>query len=113
MKIKELCPPPAAKVLFRLSAAHLIPLKPGCYVLSTSDDAVLYIGLASSLGSRFGQHLDNREKTNSTKMGRAFYFYYLECETRNLERLERSWLNQYCVAHGQRPLLNKADSPVS
>ena len=34
-------------------------------------------------------------------------------ETKVLEGVERGWLNSHVIATGARPILNKADSPVS
>src|SRR5688572_9268312 len=113
MNVSELVPPPKLKTLFRLSAIRQVPKGPGCYVLTTSVGLILYVGLAVSLSARFRQHLENPEKTNLTKYGRAFLFHCLDYDMRNLNRLERSWLNQYVVKHGSRPVLNKADSPVN
>ena len=48
-----------------------------------------------------------------TAEGKAIWFYYLNYHSNNLPELERSWLNQYSAKHGRRPILNKADSPIS
>ena len=113
MTVAELLPPPNLKVLFNLSSFRRVPVRSGCYVLTTSAEMILYVGLATNLSIRFQQHLDNPGKTKPTKEGRAYLFHYLECEGKNLNQLERSWLNQYAAKHGCRPVLNKADSPVS
>lgn len=84
----------------------------GCYVLTSFEDDILYIGLSDNLHNRFQQHLDNPEKTGMTKNGKAVWFYFLEYEVINLEKLERSWLHQYECIHGNLPVLNKFNSPV-
>lgn len=83
------------------------------YVLKTSEGKILYVRMAANLNARFQQHLDNPEKTGSTDEGRAYFSHFLERDSNALNQLERSWLNQYAVQHGIRPMLNKMDSPVS
>lgn len=59
------------------------------------------------------EHLETPEKTKATVDGRAFWFYFLKYTENNLPKLERTWLNQFTSIHGRRPILNKADSPIS
>ena len=113
MKIDELIPPPKDKVYFKLSSFKFIPKEAGCYVLTTFDNHILYIGLSDNLFERFQQHLGNSEKTNPTKEGKAIWFYYLRYDSRNLEKLERSWIIQYENIHGRLPILNDVSSPIS
>jgi excinuclease UvrABC nuclease subunit len=112
MKVTALTPPPTEKVLFRLSSFRLVPAAPGCYVLATSEGIILYVGLAINLKNRFQQHLENPEKTKVTELGRAFLYHWRTYDEQNLNKLERSWLNQFSALHGCRPTLNKMDSPV-
>lgn len=112
MNIKELIPVPTTKVSFKLSTFKSLPKLGGCYVLSTYDDFILYIGLSSNLYSRFQQHLENPEKTKPTTNGKAIWFYYILCEKHKLEQLERTWLNQFVLKHGVLPILNKIESPI-
>lgn len=112
MKINELIPLPKEKVSFKLASFKSVPNKTGCYVLTTFDDDILYIGLSDNLFNRFQQHLDNPDKTNPTKEGKAFWFYFADYDPKNLPKLERTWLNQFTSKHGRRPILNKVDSPV-
>jgi len=113
MKIDELIPKPIDKVQFKLASFKIVPQENGCYVLTTFEDDILYIGLATNLYSRFQQHLDNPEKTNPTSEGKAIWFYFSTFDPRNLPKLERTWLNQFTNKHGQLPILNKINSPVS
>jgi len=113
MKIKELIPQPNDKVYFKLASFKIVPKQSGCYVLTTIDNEILYIGLSNNLFDRFQQHLGNPQKTNSTIKGKVVWFYYSIYDVTNLPKLERSWLNQYVAIHGERPLLNNLDSPVS
>lgn len=112
MKIEELKPLPKAKVLFKQSSFKQVPNHSGCYILSTFENQILYIGLAENLNKRFNQHIENPEKIKPTNQGKAIWFYYLEYTSTNLEQLERTWLNQYVTCHGKRPVLNKVDSPI-
>lgn len=113
MKIEELKPFPSEKVLFSLASFKSVPKDSGCYVLTTFDNQILYIGLSDNLHKRFKQHLGNLEKTKPTKGGKAIWFYFMLYNPKNLEQLERTWLNHFSNVHGRRPILNKADSPVN
>jgi len=113
MKIQELLPNPIDRVLFKLTSYKSVPKVEGCYVLSTFDDIILYIGLSKNLHERFKQHLDNTEKTSPTADGKAIWFYYTTYDKNNLPMLERTWINQYQVFHGCLPILNKINSPIS
>lgn len=112
MTISELTPQPSEKVAFKLSSFKIVPKLSGCYVLTTFNNEILYIGLTDSLYSRFQQHLDNPEKTNPTKIGKAVWFFYLLYDVNNLPKLERTWINQYVSNNGELPVLNKINSPV-
>lgn len=113
MKVEELIPQPKDRVHFNLVSFKLVPKVTGCYVLTTFDNNILYIGLSENLNDRFQQHLDNPEKTNPTKEGKAIWFYFTTYEQNNLPKLERTWLNQFNNRHGRQPILNKINSPVS
>jgi hypothetical protein len=112
MKVKELIPLPKDKVHFRRSSFKSVPKAPGCYVLATFDNDILYIGLSDNFFSRFQQHLDNSDKTKPTEEGKAIWFYFKIYDPKNLPKLERTWLNQFTSKHGRRPILNKKDSPI-
>jgi predicted GIY-YIG superfamily endonuclease len=113
MKIEELTPMPESKVLFRLASFKSVPKDTGCYVLTTFNNDILYIGLSDNLFSRFQQHLENSEKTSPNEEGKAIWFYFTTYDDKNLPKLERTWLNQFTNKHGRRPILNKVDSPIS
>lgn len=113
MKLEKLIPLPKDKVLFELSSFKSVPKETGCYVLTTFDNDILYIGLSDNLFDRFQQHLNNPEKTNPTKEGKAIWFYFTIYDPKNLPKLERTWINQFAVIHGRLPILNKVNSPVS
>ena len=113
MKVSELVPSPTGKVTFKLSSFKLVPKVAGCYVLTTFEDYILYIGLTENLFDRFQQHLDNPEKTSPTKEGKSIWFYYLPYSSVNLPKLERTWLNQFSSNNGRQPILNKMSSPIS
>ena len=99
-------------VEFSLKARKFVPESPGCYALSTFERDVLYVGLTDNLNRRFFQHRETREKREPTTIGMAFWFYFLPCETRETNRIERTWLNEHLELHGVWPVLNKANSPL-
>jgi len=110
MKIAQLLPRVSKSELFAKHTCKFVPKAPGCYALTSSDDTVLYVGLASDLSRRMGQHLDSSEKTNPTDSGRAVKFYWLE--TLDINRVERSWMNAHVHFEGRYPVLNKVFSPT-
>lgn len=112
MKIDELFPIPTMKASFKLASFKLIPKKSGCYVLTTFEKDILYIGRSKNLYCRFQQHLDNPEKTDKTPEGRVFWFYFLLYDEENLPRLERTWLNKFNTSNGKNPILNKISSSI-
>jgi excinuclease UvrABC nuclease subunit len=113
MKVDELIPLPSEKILFALSSFKLVPQDFGCYIMTTFNNHILYIGFSDNLNRRFKQHLENPEKTKPTEEGKVLWFYFKTYNPKNLEQLERTWLNQFVTQHGRRPLLNKLDSPIS
>jgi hypothetical protein len=113
MKVEQLIPQPNHKEQFKYLFYKNIPKMAGCYVLTTFDNDILYIGLSDNLYTRFQQHLDNPEKTNPTKEGKAIWFYYIDYDFNNLPKLERTWLNQFEALHGILPILNKVCSPIN
>ena len=113
MNVDALKPRLNARVLFKLSMSVRVPKDAGCYVLTTFDGTILYIGLTESLKRRFEEHLDNKQKIKLTDDGAAFWFYFMKCSSGKLAFYERSWLEQFRIVHGRLPVLNKASSPVS
>ena len=113
MKVGELSPAVVKRVQFTLRYQKRVPSESGCYVLATFEGDVLYVGLSCDLNRRFGEHRGSDEKCEATLLGKAFWFYFLEQPEKEILRLERSWLNQYCSIHGERPVLNKVESPVN
>ncbi|VVB85084.1 GIY-YIG catalytic domain protein [uncultured archaeon] len=113
MKVEELTPLPKNKVHFKLASFKIVPKEAGCYVLTTFDNDILYIGNSVNLNDRFKQHLDSSEKTNPTKDGKAIWFYFMPYDPMNLPKLERTWINHFDAMHGRLPIMNKVNSPVS
>lgn len=112
MKVETLKPLPTNLVPFDLTSYKQVPRSSGCYILSTYDNEILYIGLTKNLYNRFIKHLNTPEKINPTIDGRAIWFHYMVFDTQNLPKLERTWLNQFLIAHARFPILNKISSPL-
>ncbi len=112
MNISELSPLPNNKISFRLCEYSKIPKECGCYVLSSLEGEIFYIGLSNNIHRRFQEHLESSEKTSKTAFGKAIWFSYLLCDKLNLEKLERTWLNEYQAKHGKLPIWNKVQSPI-
>ena len=113
MNVNELIPKPAFKVQFKLSHYIFIPKEAGCYILTTADNEIIYVGMSDNLFYRFQQHLNNAEKTNPNHGGTAFWFYYKIYDSKDLPMLERAWINQFVMNHGKFLALNKINSPVT
>lgn len=112
MKFQLLNPLPDHYEIFRLDRQSFVPEFVGCYTLVSFQGVVLYVGLTENLRRRFCEHLGDSKKTKLTKNGRAFFFYWLHCDTLNKEKLERTWLNQCLIVDGALPILNKVSSPI-
>jgi len=112
MKVDQLIPKVKERVQFSLKSWKFVPKEAGCYVLTTFEGEVLYVGLTDNLYRRFFKHRDTKEKRNPTKSGLAFWFYYLVSDEKEVNRIERGWLNQHISLHGGFPILNKIHSPV-
>lgn len=110
MNLSELAPAPTKSDAFRRQRERFIPEQPGCYVLTTFEREVMYVGLAKNLRRRFNQHLDNDQKTAVTGLGRAIFFWWLEAE--DINKIERTWMNIHIQHEGGLPLLNKVYSPT-
>jgi len=109
MKIGELIPQPLCYGMFRRSQTRFVPDTPGCYLLTTISRVVLYIGLTDNLRRRMNEHLDGGKKTVATELGRAVLFFWLE--TREMHKVERTWMNTHVQHEGFLPILNKVYSP--
>ncbi len=107
MKTTRLQPFPNRKITFTRSEFKKIPRVAGCYVLSTVEDDVLYIGQSDDVNRRFQEHLDNSEKTHPTADGKAFWFHFLEYDVKQIGSLEAAWIHQFETMVGRLPILNK------
>ncbi len=112
MNVDNLHPPPQEKVLFQLSAYLQVPEDSGCYVLTSFEVRILYIGQSKNLRRRFEEHLDDSVKTQATPQGRAVWFHWLLYDALHLNALERGWLNEHAAVEGDWPILNDDPPPV-
>ena len=112
MLVSALTPEPGNKVRFAHPSVKLTPEQPGCYVLTTIDLAILYIGQSVNLSRRMEQHLEDPEKRSRAVGGIAFWFYYTECANRDLDSIERGWINDFSIREGCLPFFNKIRPPV-
>ena len=110
--VTALLPVVTERVPFTFRHQDKVPSTSGCYVLTTFEGAILYVGLTTSLNRRFASHREDDEKCGVTPQGGAYWFYFLECPEKDIYRLERSWQNQYSSIHGELPIMNKLASPV-
>ena len=113
MNVSALVPKVTERRQFNFKFHKFVPQQAGCYVLTTFNNEVLYIGLTDNLHRRFAEHRENKDKRAVTIQGRAFWFYYLILNEREIFKIERTWLNAHMDAHGTLPVLNKINSPVS
>lgn len=113
MNVKDLIPNPSDRVLFQASSIKLLEPVSGCYVLSTFEGFILYVGLTVDLKVRFDNHVGDEVKRGTTADGRAFWFYFFKCDFKDLQKIERTWQNDFKSKHGRNPILNHRDSPIS
>src|SRR5258706_403184 len=90
MNVDELLPTISSRIQFSLRYRKSAPNTPGCYVLTTFDGNVLYVGLTNNLYRRFSQHRDVKEKCEPTPQGIAFWFYYLSAAEKEIHRI--TWM---------------------
>ena len=107
MKVAELEPPMNNKVSFDLRFVVHVPDTPGCYILSTIYDDVLYIGETNDLRRRIGEHLDDPRMTRRTPEGLASWFHYTELPDDKTYPTEQFMLSQHRYKVGRRPALNR------
>lgn len=108
MKVPALSPTMSAKVGFELRFNHFVPETPGCYILASIRDEVLYLGQTDCLQRRMAEHWKDPRMTQRTTIGLAFWFYYQEVPEIDLRFTERSLLAQYYFKEGRLPPLNRA-----
>jgi len=111
MKVFALDPLPSKSEPFRRSRERFLPEGSGCYVLATFDSRVLYLGLAENIRRRVNQHLSSPTKTTTTPEGRAVLVHWLE--TKETNKVERTWMNIHLISEGRLPALNSVYSPTS
>ena len=113
MKVERLVPAPNQKTQFAWSHHVTVPNEPGCYVLATYHDDVLYVGLATaSIQNRMGAHLDTPSKRKGDLAGVPFWFHYLVRPAIEVRPIERGWMNQAILEDGDMPPLNRVYSPL-
>ncbi len=110
MKVSALIPTCPNRVNFSRRELRLVPDESGCYALTNHNNDILYVG-QGDLGDRMGAHLGDPEKTSMTKLGKAFWFYYLLVDSR-LNRIEGGWVQQHEDMEGEKPILNKINPPM-
>ena len=103
MNIGELNPEATYCQPFNRNKERFVPEVAGCYVLTTFEGMILYVGLTDNLRRRLNEHLDSAQKTGLTKFGRAALFHWLE--TADTYRVERTWLNTHSYTEGALPCL--------
>lgn len=113
MKIELLSPIPKTKVQFSWSCHRMVPDESGCYAITSYAGEILYVGLAKkSIRSRMGKHLDTPEKREVQKLGAAYWFFYILADAKEVNKIERGWMNQSILNDGKKPILNKIYSPL-
>src|SRR4051794_25606863 len=113
LTVDQLIPVPRGRIQFAWSHVVAVPETPGCYALVTYSGMVLYVGLASvSVQDRMKAHLETPEKRRASNLGVAYWFYYLDCPSAQVNFTERGWMNQAILVDGNIPPLNKIYSTM-
>ena len=111
MLVDNLTPKPDAKVEFNYSELSSVPVASGCYIITTYDGTILYIGQSKNIHNRMDTHLGDKEKRSKTPMGIAYWFYYKLYPVLALDNLEGGWINEHKIREGgNRPYFNKKDA---
>ena len=108
MKLTDLELSHYAQLTFRLDAAIQVRRESGCYILTTLDEEILYIGQTTTLHDRFKQHLADPRMTKVTPLGKAVWFAHFPVQERELRNVESQLLFQHQVREGRLPYLNRA-----
>lgn len=113
MKVTELNPKVFDKTEFLLNKVKFVPSMIGCYVITNFYNEIMYIGQTVNLKSRIQQHLEDQEKIKLTTIGKSYYFYYKTIDNeKDLNKLERGWLNDFELKEGKIPILNSVRGPI-
>ena len=110
--------------VFRASLRGILEQTPGEWICHEADNVrdtvaamkIMYSkwpswSLSTNLRRRINDHLDNEQKTSPTVNGRAVLFCWIE--SKDINKIERTWLNIHIQHEGAIPVLNKIYSPVS
>jgi len=114
VKICQLNPAPLRRIQFkgwqqRVSA----PREPGCYVIASFIDEILYIGQSVNIANRMHDHLTDDSKRRRAVGGVGYWFYYTICDRgQDLNALERGWVLQHISHEGKYPPFNKVMPPT-
>ncbi len=106
MNVNALIHAPVNNEPFQLNRNMYVPDQPGCYILTTFNGDILYIGRSDNLRRRMKEHLDDKGKTSLTADGRASTFYWLD-GIEFPEEIEAGWVNSFQSAEGRLPIMNK------
>ena len=107
MNVASLEPLVDKKVSFDPRYNMFVPETPGCYILSTMYDEVLYIGETNNLRRRMSEHLDDSRITGRTYLGLATWFNFRELPCERTYPTEQNMLSQFTFKEGRWPLLNR------
>ncbi len=107
MKLTQLRISQYAKLVFDLRFSAQVHARAGCYILTSLDDDILYIGETKDLNRRFKEHLDDPRMTSMTSKGKAAWFVYFSVEPRILRKVESQLLFQVQANDRDIPPLNR------
>jgi len=114
VKTNKLNPVPLQRIQFNGWQQRIrAPREPGCYVIASFTDEILYIGQSVNIARRMRGHLTDERKRQRTVGGVAYWFYCVICEReKDLNALERGWMHQYVSHEGKYPPFNQVMPPT-
>ncbi|MYD53444.1 MAG: hypothetical protein F4W96_03950 [Chloroflexi bacterium] len=113
IRASALAPQPTQRIPFQRRHLARVPANSGCYVLSTFDETVVYIGKAQDLRRRVGTHLGDRSKREVSDRGVAVWLDFRLTAVAELGQLESAWVEQYKLEEGGRlPPFNEINPPA-
>ena len=109
MKVEQLVPACNGKARFEYIQIGALPERPGCYVLTSFEGDILYIGQSKNVARRVGEHFNNWSARRNSPF---WVFYLLVHDSHELDALERGWVNEYQLREGALPQFNSISPPL-
>ena len=95
VKARDLIPEFSERIEWSTRSLDQVPMSSACYLLTSDDDSVLYIGRSSNLRDRIRHHLHNSRMEEETPLGTVHWLYYHEVPVDKLAETEHELFSAY------------------